>query len=123
MPSAWFERGFVTYSNVAKQELLGVRVDTLEQHGAVSEQTAREMAEGAVKASHATVALAVTGIAGPGGATLDKPVGTVCFAWAGEYMKTRTRTEHLTGGRHQVRQQAVIAALEGLLNYLAEHKP
>jgi nicotinamide-nucleotide amidase len=119
--SAWFERGFVTYSNAAKQELLGVRASTLENHGAVSEQAAREMAEGAVKASHATVALAVTGIAGPGGDTLDKPVGTVCFAWAGRHMKTHTCTEHLTGDRREVRQQAVVTALDGLLNYLAEY--
>ena len=82
--SAWFERGFVTYSNEAKRELLGVQEDTLRAHGAVSEETAREMAQGALSRGKGTVALAVTGVAGPGGGTPDKPVGMVCFAWASE---------------------------------------
>jgi len=81
--SEWFERGFVTYSNEAKKEMLGVRAATLSRHGAVSEETAREMAAGALKRSEAHVALAVTGIAGPGGGTRKKPVGMVCFAWSG----------------------------------------
>src|SRR5215831_857510 len=80
--SDWFERGFVTYSNEAKKEMLGVRAATLSRHGAVSEEAAREMASGALKRSGAHVAIAVTGIAGPGGGTREKPVGTVCFAWA-----------------------------------------
>ena len=79
--SAWFERGFVTYSNAAKRELLGVEAATLKKHGAVSEETAREMARGALARSKGNLALAVTGIAGPGGGSRDKPVGTVCFAW------------------------------------------
>src|ERR1035437_4219013 len=78
--SAWFERGFVTYSDAAKQEMLGVSARTLAAHGAVSEQTARKMAIGALAHSHAQVALAITGIAGPDGGSAEKPVGTVCFA-------------------------------------------
>lgn len=118
--SRWFERGLVTYSNDAKQELLGVRAETLERYGAVSEQTAREMAEGAVRHSHAAMGLAVTGIAGPGGGTPDKPVGTVCFAWAGKGLPTHSCTCHFSGDRHRVRQQSVITALEGALDFLVE---
>ena len=81
--SSWFERGFVTYSNASKQELLGVSARTLERHGAVSEATVREMVSGALRHSHAVWGLAVSGIAGPGGGSEDKPVGTVWFAWAG----------------------------------------
>src|SRR5258705_46988 len=87
--SAWFERGFVTYSNEAKQEMLGVRAETIARHGAVSEETAREMAVGALERSRGTMALAITGIAGPRGGSKAKPVGTVCFAWAA---KDRTVT-------------------------------
>ena len=79
--SDWFERGFVTYSNDAKRELLGVRADTLARRGAVSEETAREMASGALRRSKGSLSVAVTGIAGPGGGSPAKPVGTVCFAW------------------------------------------
>jgi len=115
--SAWFDRGFVTYSDAAKQELLGVRAETLERHGAVSEETAREMARGALERSRADVALAITGIAGPGGGTPDKPVGTVCFAWA--HRKTlRSETRRLSGDRESVRRQSVILALEGVLRAL-----
>src|SRR6266481_3513672 len=80
--SVWFERGFVTYSEIAKQEMLGVSPEILKQHGAVSEPTARAMAEGALRHSHAQVALAVTGVAGPTGGSANKPIGTVWFAWA-----------------------------------------
>lgn len=80
--SGWFDRGFVTYSNLAKQEMLGVLPATLESHGAVSEATAREMALGAVGRSAAHMGVAISGIAGPGGGTDAKPVGTVCFAWS-----------------------------------------
>ena len=115
--SHWFDRGFVTYSNDAKQELLGVRGETLERHGAVSEDTAREMAQGALARSKGTVALAITGIAGPGGGSLDKPVGTVCFAWAGK-RGVRSETRRFMGDRQGVRRQSVIHALEGVLKTL-----
>ena len=116
--SAWFDRGFVTYSNAAKQELLGVQAETLRQHGAVSEQTAREMALGALARSQGTVALSVTGVAGPGGGTRDKPVGTVCFAWAlGQQVRSETRL--FSGDRESVRKQSVVRALEGVLSALA----
>jgi nicotinamide-nucleotide amidase len=117
--SQWFERGFVTYSNRAKQEMLGVREATLAAHGAVSEETVSEMAEGALRHSRAQVVLAISGIAGPGGGVLDKPVGTVCLAWAGVGVATRTRTEHYAGGRQEVRRAAVAAALAGVLEMLA----
>ncbi|MFO1397177.1 MAG: nicotinamide-nucleotide amidohydrolase family protein [Burkholderiales bacterium] len=113
--SAWFERGFVTYSNEAKQEALGVPAATLAAHGAVSEATAQAMAEGALLHSRADVAVAVTGIAGPGGATPSKPVGTVCFAWAARGGATRSETRHFAGDRAAVRAAAVEAALQGLV--------
>ena len=116
--SAWFERGFVTYSNAAKQELLGVARQTLEAHGAVSEQTAREMARGALAHSRGSIALAVTGVAGPGGGTPGKPVGMVCFAWA-DGKKLRSETCRFSGDRDSVRRQSVIRALEGVLETLA----
>jgi nicotinamide-nucleotide amidase len=116
--SAWFERGFVTYSDAAKQELLGVRAETLENHGAVSEETAREMARGALARSQATVALAITGIAGPGGGSAEKRVGTVCFAWA-RGRDVRSETRYLPGERESVRRQSVVLALEGVLEALA----
>lgn len=115
--SQWFERGFVTYSNPSKEELLGVRAATLERHGAVSEETAREMAQGALARSSGSLALAVTGIAGPGGGSPDKPVGTVCFAWSrGKNVHTETR--HFSGDRDSVRRQSVVYALEGVLRAL-----
>ena len=115
--SAWFDRGFVTYSNTAKQELLGMYAETLRQHGAVSEETAREMALGALARSQGTVALSVTGVAGPGGGTRDKPVGTVCFAWAlGKQVHSETRL--FSGDRESVRKQSVVRALEGVLSAL-----
>jgi nicotinamide-nucleotide amidase len=113
--SDWFDCGWVTYSNAAKQELLGVTPATLHQHGAVSEETARAMVAGALARSRAQVALAVTGIAGPGGGTPEKPVGTVCFAWIRSDGETRSATAHFAGDREQVRRQSVIFALEGLL--------
>jgi nicotinamide-nucleotide amidase len=116
--SAWFERGFVTYSNAAKQELLGVSKKTLEDHGAVSEQAALEMAQGALARSKGTVALAVTGVAGPGGGSREKPVGMVCFAWA-TGRGTRAETRHFSGDRESVRRQSVIHALEGVLEAIA----
>jgi nicotinamide-nucleotide amidase len=116
--SQWFERGYVTYSNAAKEELLGISSVKLEQYGAVSEQTALAMAEGALEHSHAFIAVAITGIAGPGGGTDDKPVGTVCFAWvtrSGDGNSTRIRFE---GNRSQVREQACLLALQGLVDIL-----
>jgi len=115
--SDWFERGWVTYSNAAKQESLGVREATIRRHGAVSEETAREMAAGALGHGRAQAALAVTGIAGPAGGTPAKPVGTVCFAWAhGSKMASETR--RFDGDRESVRRQSVVRALEGMLEQL-----
>lgn len=113
--SEWFERGFVTYSNDAKREMLGVAADTLVAHGAVSEATAAAMAAGALHHSRADWALAVTGIAGPGGGSADKPVGTVCFGWAAVDGRVETQTVHFCGDREQVRAQSVAHALGGLL--------
>jgi nicotinamide-nucleotide amidase len=115
--SDWFERGYVAYSNAAKRELLGVRLDTLKRFGAVSEQTARAMAQGALRRSRARVALAITGIAGPAGGTRQKPVGTVCFAWA-QGRKLRSETRRFAGDREQVRRRSVIHALQGVLKWL-----
>lgn len=113
--SHWFERGFVTYTNRAKQEMLGVRAETLERFGAVSEETVREMAEGALRNSHAQVSVAISGIAGPGGGSAEKPVGTVWLAWAGDAFATVTRHRLYSGDREAVRRQAVADALEGLM--------
>jgi len=116
--SAWFERGFVTYSNAAKHELLGVSKKTLRKFGAVSEETAREMAAGALARSRGTISLAVTGVAGPSGGSAAKPVGMVCFAWAGKRGRLRSETRRFSGGREAVRRQSVVRALEGLLELL-----
>ncbi len=117
--SAWFERGFVSYSNLSKHEMLGVPSETLAHHGAVSEATVQAMAEGALSHSHAEIAVAITGIAGPGGGSADKPVGTVFIAWAGRQRQTRVRCYAFPGNRERIRRQSVAAALEGLLRYLA----
>ncbi len=115
--SEWFERGFVTYSNAAKQELLGVPAALIEQHGAVSEPVAHAMAAGAVAHSPAQLAVAVTGVAGPTGGSPEKPVGTVWFGWA---TPTGVVTEHqrFDGDRSAVRQATVRHALAGLLQRL-----
>ena len=113
--SAWFDRGFVTYSNAAKQEMLGVTEATLVRHGAVSEATARAMAQGAIAHSRADWAIAITGIAGPGGGSPEKPVGTVCFAWAQRDGGCEAQTCAFAGDRAAVREQSVIHALRGLL--------
>lgn len=117
--SAYFERGFVTYSNQAKIEMLGIEPQTLERHGAVSEQTARAMALGALRHSRAQLAASITGIAGPEGGTADKPVGTVCFAWAGPEQTVRCETRHFSGDRDAIRRQSVETALRGLLQLAA----
>lgn len=116
--SAWFERGFVTYSNAAKQDLLGVSADTIARHGAVSEAVVREMAEGALAASGAQVAVSISGIAGPEGGSPEKPVGTVCLGWAVQGHPTTCRTTHFAGDREMVRQQSVMACLHGILDVL-----
>lgn len=115
--SEWFERGFVSYSNAAKQDLLGVRAETLARHGAVSEETAREMALGALARAKGTHALAITGVAGPTGGSRDKPVGTVCFAWA-DAAGCRSEMVRFAGDREAVRRQSVIHAIEGVLKRL-----
>ena len=116
--STWFERGFVTYSNAAKQDMLGVAAVTLGRHGAVSEQTARAMAQGALVHSRADWALAITGVAGPTGGSPEKPVGTVCFAWARKEGGCEAQTCHLAGDRQAVRAQSARHALLGLLERL-----
>lgn len=112
--SAWFERGVVTYSNEAKTELLGVPAALIEAHGAVSEPVALAMAEGALRHSHADVAVAVTGIAGPTGGSADKPVGTVWIAWALSGARAHAECHHFPGDRGQVRAATVDHALAGL---------
>jgi nicotinamide-nucleotide amidase len=116
--SEWFDRGFITYSNEAKQELLGVPSETITEHGAVSEQTARAMAAGAIRHSQAAITLAITGIAGPGGGRLDKPVGMVWFAWAMQDGMVASETQQFLGDRDAVRRQAVAHALQGVLKRL-----
>jgi nicotinamide-nucleotide amidase len=116
--SQWFERGFVTYSNLSKQEMLGVLPETLEQEGAVSEAVVREMAAGVLCHSAADLAIAISGIAGPGGGVPGKPVGTVCFGMAkkGDYIQSYMR--HFEGNREAVRRQSVAHALSRLLHVL-----
>jgi nicotinamide-nucleotide amidase len=116
--SQWFERGFVSYSNAAKSELLGVPAALIAEHGAVSEPVARAMAEGAVARSHAQVALAVTGVAGPSGGTPAKPVGTVWFGWQVDG-QTHSEVQHFAGNRAAVRAQTVQHALQRLRGLLA----
>ncbi|MDY6992733.1 MAG: nicotinamide-nucleotide amidohydrolase family protein [Pseudomonadota bacterium] len=111
--SAWFDRGFVTYSEAAKQEILAVKAATLAQHGAVSEATVLEMVEGALARSRAQVGVAVSGIAGPSGGTLDKPVGTVWIAYALPH-RIYAQKSFFSGDRRSIREQAVITALQRL---------
>lgn len=114
--SGWFDRGFITYTNEAKQEMLSVNPETLLSFGAVSEQVAQEMAEGALLASKAQVSLSVSGVAGPAGGTKQKPVGMVCFAWSGEFFDTLTNTQIFKGDRELIRRHAVHHALSGLVD-------
>jgi nicotinamide-nucleotide amidase len=117
--SDWFERGFVTYTYISKREMLGVKEATLGTHGAVSEEVVREMVEGALARSHAQVAVAVSGVAGPSGGTPEKPVGTVCFAWGMKDGTPRSETRRFSGDRESVRRQSVEHALRGVLALLA----
>ncbi len=117
--SAWFDRGFVTYSNHAKQEMLGVSLATLNEFGAVSSQTATEMAQGALTHSKAQGSIAITGIAGPDGGTTNKPVGTVWVAWAAIGKVTRASQYCFAGDRTAIRRQAVQCALEESIKNLA----
>lgn len=116
--SSWFERGFITYSNLSKQQMLGVSEATLAQRGAVSEATVREMVAGALANSAAQVAVAVSGIAGPDGGTPDKPVGTVWFAWGIKHGTTHAQRYQLAGSRTEVRAQAVRIAMQGVVDML-----
>jgi nicotinamide-nucleotide amidase len=116
--SAWFDRGFVTYSNRAKQEMLGVNSTTLDAYGAVSEETVREMATGALAKSQAHISVALSGIAGPGGGSPRKPVGTVCIGWATLDSEPLSTTCRLSGDREEIRSRAVAAALRGLIELL-----
>ena len=118
--SAVVDRGFVTYTNRAKTGLLGVPVSVIERAGAVSEPVAALMADGALVRSAATVAVAVTGIAGPGGGSKAKPVGTVCFAWAGGGRPTRTERCHFSGSRREIRERSVRHALAGIVAQLGD---
>jgi len=116
--SHWYERGFITYANAAKIEMLGVPEETLETYGAVSEETASAMATGALARSHAQATLAISGIAGPGGGTPHKPVGLVCYGWALEDGTVMSSTCRLDGDRDEIRSRAVAAALRGLIELL-----
>jgi nicotinamide-nucleotide amidase len=117
--SEWFERGFVTYTYISKREMVGVRGDTLEKHGAVSEPVVREMAVGAIEHSHAQVAISVSGVAGPSGGSPDKPVGTVCFGWAMKGGAEKVETRHFGGDREAVRRASVMHALSVLIELVA----
>jgi len=117
--SDWFERGFVTYTYISKREMLGVKEATLEKHGAVSEEVVREMIEGALARSHAQVAVAVSGVAGPTGGTPEKPVGYVCLAWGMKGGRPRSEAQRYSGDREAVRRQSVEHALKGVLAMLA----
>ncbi|GAA5134162.1 CinA family protein [Alloalcanivorax gelatiniphagus] len=116
--SDWFDRGFVTYSNDAKMEMLGVSAATLERHGAVSEGTVLEMARGALARSPAQLSVAVSGVAGPGGGSADKPVGTVWIGWAATPGWSRAELFHFPGNRSAVRRATIAAALQGLRAHL-----
>ena len=116
--SNWYERGFITYANAAKIEMLGVPAEVIDEHGAVSEETASAMAAGALAHSHAQATLAISGIAGPGGGTPQKPVGLVCYGWAladGTLMSSICR---LDGDREEIRARAVAAAMRGLIELI-----
>ncbi|MGR9015111.1 MAG: nicotinamide-nucleotide amidase [Gammaproteobacteria bacterium] len=112
--SAWFDRGFITYSNIAKVQMLGVSPQTLQDYGAVSSETATQMATGALAYSDAGLAVSVTGIAGPDGGTSEKPVGTVFIAWADKHGEVNVARKQFSGNRRQIRAQTVKCAIEGM---------
>jgi len=116
--SAWFDRGFITYSNASKIEMLGVSPKVIEQHGAVSQETAMEMAKGVIRKSHADVSLSITGIAGPSGGTPVKPVGLVYFGLADRQGFCQSRMAHFSSGRRQIRVDAMTFALHWLLEHV-----
>jgi nicotinamide-nucleotide amidase len=116
--SEWFERGYVTYSNQSKSEDIDVSQNLIEQHGAVSDQVARAMALGAKQNSGSDLTLSITGIAGPTGGSPEKPIGTVCFAWALANDQIVSETKHFEGNRQQIRQQACDFSLRKLLDLL-----
>jgi len=118
--SGWFERGLVSYSNLAKQQLLGVPEALLERHGAVSGETARAMAEGLLVTAPVDWTVAVTGVAGPGGGSVEKPVGTVWIAWARRGREAQARQFLFAGDRESVREQTLQAALAGLMERLRD---
>ena len=117
--SAWYVGGLITYNNAMKQVLLGVLADTLNTHGAVSEPVVREMAHGAMECSEANIALAISGVAGPGGGTAEKPVGLVCIGWLLDDGTALQTTCRFPGDREEVRARAVAAALRGLIELLS----
>jgi nicotinamide-nucleotide amidase len=115
--SKYFECGFVTYSNESKTKMVGVRSETLAKYGAVSEQTVREMVEGALKVCSANIALAITGVAGPSGGSAEKPVGTVYFAWKCRDCPTKVSRQQFSGDRAEIRLAAAKFAISELLNF------
>ncbi len=119
--SAWFDSSAVVYSNQAKQDLLKVPAATLAEYGAVSEPVAIAMAQGLLAQGRCQIAASVTGIAGPSGGSVEKPVGTVCFAWAHQDGRLVSTTQHFSGDRQQVREQSVRAIFEGILQLLATY--
>lgn len=112
--SEWFDRGFVTYSNQSKIDMLGVKAETLDAHGAVSLEVVSEMATGALQNSEAGITIAISGIAGPGGGTEKHPIGTVCFAWAMKDGEVKTEQASFFGNRSEIRQQSVVHAMSGI---------
>lgn len=116
--SSIFDRGFVTYSNQSKQDMVGVKLETLKAYGAVSEQVVKEMAEGAIVHSQADIAVSISGVAGPGGGTEEKPVGMVCFGWMRKDKKSIAETVFFEGDRDAVREQAVDFALSGVIKQI-----
>ncbi len=116
--SSWYGCGFITYSNIAKHQILDVSMDTLNSHGAVSQEVVEEMVDGALKKSRANLGVAISGIAGPGGGTKERPVGTVCLAWKLNDLPTLSVTELFEGSRQEVRFKSVSKALKEAINLL-----